>query len=52
MILDGSGQLMWFKPLAKGTRAADFRVQEFNGQPVLTWWQDPLTPPASRARES
>jgi Arylsulfotransferase (ASST) len=43
MILDESGQLVWFKPLSpSGTRAADFRVQSYEGQPVLTWWQDPL----------
>ncbi len=43
MILDESGRLLWFKPLAPGARAADFRVQEYDGQPVLTWWQDPIT---------
>lgn len=42
MILDGGGGLVWFKPLAPGERAADLRVQEYAGQPVLTWWQDPL----------
>jgi hypothetical protein len=43
MILDESGQLVWFEPLSpSGTRAADFRVQQYEGQPVLTWWQDPL----------
>jgi Arylsulfotransferase (ASST) len=43
MILDESGQLVWFKALSpRGTRAADFRVQQYEGKPVLTWWQDPL----------
>lgn len=42
MILDGSGRLIWFKPIPKGERAADLRVQRYEGQPVLTWWQDPL----------
>ena len=43
MILDESGQLVWFKALSpRGTRAADFRVQQYKGKPVLTWWQDPL----------
>jgi hypothetical protein len=42
MILDGSGKLVWFKPVPKGARAADLRVQEYEGHPVLTWWQDPL----------
>jgi hypothetical protein len=42
MILDETGALVWFKPLAQGTRAADFRVQSYEGRPVLSWWQDPL----------
>jgi hypothetical protein len=42
MILDGSGKLIWFKPIPAGERAADLRVQEYEGHPVLTWWQDPL----------
>ena len=49
MILDGAGRLVWFKPLPAAARAAelrvraaDLRVQEYDGQPVLTWWQDPL----------
>src|SRR5438128_592043 len=42
MILDENGALIWFKPLAAGARAADFRVQQYEGRSVLTWWQDPL----------
>jgi Arylsulfotransferase (ASST) len=43
MILDETGTVVWFKPLSpQGTRAADFRVQQYEGKPVLTWWQDPL----------
>lgn len=42
MILDGEGRLVWFKPIPQGERAADLRVQEYEGKPVLTWWQDPL----------
>jgi len=42
MILDENGQLVWFKALEAGARAADFRVQEYEGKPVLSWWQDPL----------
>jgi hypothetical protein len=44
MILDEGGAVEWFKPLSPtGTRAADFRVQQYEGKPVLTWWQDPLS---------
>jgi Arylsulfotransferase (ASST) len=43
MILNEHGELVWFKPLSPaGARAANFRVQEYEGKPVLTWWQDPL----------
>ncbi len=42
MILDGAGKLIWFKPVPAGARAADLRLQEYEGKPVLTWWQNPL----------
>jgi hypothetical protein len=42
MILDGAGKLLWFKAIPSGSRAADLRVQEYQGRPVLTWWQNPL----------
>jgi hypothetical protein len=43
MILNDEGELVWFKPLSpSGTRAANLRVQEYEGKQVLTWWQDPL----------
>jgi hypothetical protein len=49
MILNEHGELIWFKPLSPaGTRAADFRVQQYEGKPVLTWWQDPLIGGGSR----
>jgi hypothetical protein len=48
MILSESGELVWFKSLSPaGTRAANFRVQEYEGKRVLTWWQDPLVSGAS-----
>jgi hypothetical protein len=43
MILNEHGELVWFKSLEPyGTRAANLRVQSYEGKPVLTWWQDPL----------
>ncbi len=38
MILDSQGRLVWFHPVAKGVAAADLQVQNYLGQPVLTWW--------------
>ncbi|HXD54643.1 MAG TPA: arylsulfotransferase family protein [Solirubrobacteraceae bacterium] len=49
MILDENGSLVWFKPLLPaGTRAADLRVQSYEGKRVLTWWQDLLITAHSR----
>ena len=39
MILDPSGNLIWFQPLPPNELATDFRVQQYEGQPVLTWFQ-------------
>ncbi len=38
MILDDRGQLVWFRPLQnKDEYAMDFKVQNYRGEPVLTW---------------
>jgi arylsulfotransferase ASST len=39
MIVDQSGGLIWFHPLAAGLTATDFRTQTYDGRSVLTWWQ-------------
>jgi hypothetical protein len=39
MIFDESGQLVWFQPLRGVSEAANLQVQQYNGKPVLTWWQ-------------
>jgi hypothetical protein len=44
MIVDAAGQLVWFKSLTGGITPSDFRVQSYQGQPVLTWWQGDVTP--------
>jgi hypothetical protein len=38
-IVSPSGQLVWFDPAPKGDLATDFRVQRYQHDPVLTWWQ-------------
>jgi hypothetical protein len=48
MILDEHGGLLWFQPIPAGARAADLRVQQYEGKPVLTWWQDPLVANGNR----
>jgi hypothetical protein len=39
MILDQAGGLVWFKGLPPNTSATNFKVQEYEGRPVLSWWQ-------------
>jgi hypothetical protein len=43
MILDPGGGLVWFKPLPTYTFATNFRVQQYLGAPVLTWWQGDIS---------
>ena len=43
MILDPGGSLLWFQPLPSGVSASNFRVQEYEGRPVLTWWQGDIS---------
>jgi hypothetical protein len=39
LIVDDLGRPVWFRPLPPGQVASDVRVQRYQGQPVLTWWQ-------------
>jgi hypothetical protein len=39
MIVDQAGSLVWFQPLARGVEATNFQVQQYQGRPVLVWWQ-------------
>lgn len=45
MILDASGALVWFHPVASGNEVTDFHVQSYQGKPSLTWWQGTLRIP-------
>lgn len=48
LIVDNTGNPVWFRPMpTPNLMNTDFRVQTFNGEPVLTFWQGTLaTPPA------
>lgn len=39
MIINNSGQPVWFLPLPGIRAATDFRAQTYRGKPVLTYWQ-------------
>lgn len=43
MIVDSSGSMIWFKPLPPHMSATNLQVQQYGGQPVLTWWQGTIT---------
>jgi hypothetical protein len=38
-ILTGSGKVVWFHAMPAGEIATDFRTQNYQGRPVLTWFQ-------------
>lgn len=42
-IVEPDGALVWFDPLPRDTFATDFQVQQYRGQPVLTWWQGDIS---------
>lgn len=44
MIFDDAGNLVWFKGLPNNTKATDLQVQQYAGQPVLSWWQGYIPP--------
>jgi Arylsulfotransferase (ASST) len=46
MIVDGAGNLVWFRQLAPPEVAANLRLQTFKGRKVLTWWEGTVTPAA------
>ena len=39
MILDSAGRLVWFRAMPGDLQAYNFRVQRYEGRPVLAWWQ-------------
>jgi hypothetical protein len=40
MILDNDGQPVWFRPTrSREVRAMDFKVQQYRGEPVLTYYE-------------
>jgi len=39
MITDQAGKLVWFHPLPAGDTATNFQAEQYEGKPVLVWWQ-------------
>jgi hypothetical protein len=46
MIVDGAGNLVWFRQLPPPEVAANLRLQTYRGRKVLTWWEGTVTPAA------
>jgi hypothetical protein len=44
MIFESSGNLVWFDPLPPGVESTNLQVQQYEGKPVLTWWQGYIPP--------
>jgi hypothetical protein len=42
MIVDGRGELVWFRPLPAHTWLTNLQVRSYRGRPVLTWWEGKL----------
>jgi hypothetical protein len=38
LVVDNSGEPVWFAPAKRG-KINDFRLQQYQGKPVLTWWE-------------
>jgi hypothetical protein len=43
MIIDGTGQLVWFQPVPAGSTAMNFELASYEGKPALVWWQGYLS---------
>jgi hypothetical protein len=43
-IIDDQGRPVWFQAVGPTQQAANFRVQEYRGERVLTWWQGSNSP--------
>jgi hypothetical protein len=39
LITDQAGNLIWFHPLPSGESSTSLKLQQYEGKPVLTWWQ-------------
>ncbi|MHB1858663.1 MAG: arylsulfotransferase family protein [Solirubrobacteraceae bacterium] len=43
-IVGERGQLVWFHEIPVGDHAMDFKVAQYEGKPVLLWWQGHIPP--------
>jgi hypothetical protein len=43
-VFDEAGNLVWFDSLPAGVESTNLQVQQYDGKPVLTWWQGYIPP--------
>jgi hypothetical protein len=42
-VFDEAGNLVWFHPLPANVYATNLQLQQYYGQPVLTWWEGSIS---------
>ncbi len=50
MIIDDRGRPVWFVPDRPGSVSMDLKVQQYRGEPVLTWWSGEMVVPPGYGR--
>ena len=45
LIVDNNGIPIWYQPAAAGKSVSDLNVQQYQGKPVLTWWEGKVMSP-------
>jgi hypothetical protein len=45
LIVDNNGSPIWYQPAAAGKSVSDLNVQQYQGKPVLTWWEGKVMSP-------
>jgi len=45
LIVDNNGSPIWYQAAAAGTSVSDLNVQQYQGKPVLTWWEGKVMSP-------
>jgi hypothetical protein len=45
LIVDNNGSPIWYLPAPAGKSVSDLKVQEYQGKPVLTWWEGNVMSP-------
>ncbi len=50
LIVDPSGEPVWFHPLPSSLWGANFGVSDLGGEPVLAWWQGTIEVPLGYGR--